>query len=663
MEQSWAFPRAPEGEGDLRVRIPVEGLSFMGATPSGLHFADERTGLGFRYGQATWVDANDRRTELKATYEAGQLLVSVPRALVEASAYPASLAPVISPELGLDGAVVTPAPGNQVRPVVAPNGLDFLVVWQDDRLGGISRIYGTRVTRHGLLVDPSGLRIGTASGTERQESPAVACDGGDCLVVWAEFVDELNANILGARVSVGSDDAVLDSTPLAISTAEGHQTAPAVAEGRGDWFVVWEDTRGAGSVDIRGARVMHDGRVAEPEGLAIATGPAAQRQPAVTYNYTDWLIVWVDEGADADGDIHGARVSPGGVVLDSPALVISSAAGSQRAPVVASYYGPSLVVWEDSGQGGDTDIHGARVTVEGAVLDEPALVLGASPHGQFSPKVIQGRMPFLVYWDELDSGKWSLQGTRVTSDGEVEAPGPRFSVADATWSSSAVALSDFGQLLVVWSHQSLGGSEADIQGAMVPADGSEPLRLELSLAAGSASAASEHNVKVAFNGTDYLLVWEGQRGGTAHIQATRVSRTGEVLDPSGISLGGEGSSQRIPAVASDGVNWLVVWADGYNYRTSDIYGALVSSTGEVSDPRGVPIRATAAWEDTPAVASNGEGYLVVWTAPGYDRQPDVLGMRVTSQGEMARYPLSVTSAAQWRAAPPDESRAPAREYD
>ncbi|MCY1075747.1 hypothetical protein [Archangium lansingense] len=649
VEQSWTFQRAPEGQGNLRVRIPLAGLSFSGATASGLHFADARSGLGFRYGQVTWVDATGRRTELKATYEASHLLLSVPQELVEASTYPASLAPVISPELGTDEPVVTPAPGNQVQPAVASDGMDYLVIWQDYRLGdNVSRIYGTRVTPMGILVDPSGLRIGTASGTGRHESPAVAYNGREYLVVWADFTDDLNANILGARVSTRGS--VVDSTPLAISTAGGHQTSPAVVAGMDNWFVVWEDARGAESMDIYGARVMQDGQVADPEGIAIGTGAAAQRHPAVTFNDTSWLTVWMDEGSDSTGDIRGARVSTEGVVLDSPALVIAAAAGAQRSPRVASRYGSSLVVWEDSRQGSDTDIYGARVTQQGVVLDASALVISSAPNSQYAPVVAASPNEFLVVWEELGSGEWNLQGTRVMYDGSVQAPAIVVSAAAGTQSSPAVATNG-NEFLVVWSNQRMGDPETDIQGALVRMGSVSP-PVELSLDEGSASAANEGNVKVASNGADYLLVWEPQRSSTAHICAARVSSTGEVLDPSGITLSSAGSWQRTPAVASDGVDWLVVWVDDRSGDLPDIYGTRVSSTGEVLDPLGVAIRATAASESAPAVASNGNGYLVVWSAPGSDGSMDVLGARVTSQGQVLdTSALSVAIAPRGQAAP------------
>jgi len=78
---------------------------------------------------------------------------------------------------------------------------------------------------------------------------------------------------------------------------------------------------------------------------------------------------------------------------------------------------------------------------------------------------------------------------------------------------------------------------------------------------------------VAFDGTNYLVVWQGSRDAPYRIYGSRVSRDGTVLDGSGITISSELGTQTSPAVAFDGNDYLVVWeADG------DIHGALVTQS-------------------------------------------------------------------------------------
>ncbi len=66
---------------------------------------------------------------------------------------------------------------------------------------------------------------------------------------------------------------------------------------------------------------------------------------------------------------------------------------------------------------------------------------------------------------------------------------------------------------------------------------------------------------VAFDGTNYLIVWEDHRTNTGDIYGARVSEAGVLLDPGGISISQPGFEQLTPSVAFGGTNYLVTWAD------------------------------------------------------------------------------------------------------
>src|SRR5262245_29256839 len=72
--------------------------------------------------------------------------------------------------------------------------------------------------------------------------------------------------------------------------------------------------------------------------------------------------------------------------------------------------------------------------------------------------------------------------------------------------------------------------------------------------------------------------------------------------------------QEEPSVAANGNGYFVVWADKRTYSSTeyDIYGARVTSTGEVLDPAGIPICTDPGRQTSPRVAFDGEKYLVVW---------------------------------------------------
>jgi len=89
---------------------------------------------------------------------------------------------------------------------------------------------------------------------------------------------------------------------------------------------------------------------------------------------------------------------------------------------------------------------------------------------------------------------------------------------------------------------------------------------------------------------------------------------GTVLDRNGVSLGSfvvNTNSTREANVAASYSEFLVVWTDSRN-GSEDIYGARVTSDGTVKDPEGLPICVAPGAQTTPAVASNGSDYWVVW---------------------------------------------------
>jgi len=100
--------------------------------------------------------------------------------------------------------------------------------------------------------------------------------------------------------------------------------------------------------------------------------------------------------------------------------------------------------------------------------------------------------------------------------------------------------------------------------------------------------ANQDNPKVAWNGTNWIVVYESYAvSGTGYyyqksLEAVRVSPAGQVLDAKPIQLFGLTPSGNYWSVASDGNNWVVV-----NESTSvnwDIVAMRISPGGTVLDP-------------------------------------------------------------------------------
>ena len=121
---------------------------------------------------------------------------------------------------------------------------------------------------------------------------------------------------------------------------------------------------------------------------------------------------------------------------------------------------------------------------------------------------------------------------------------------------------------------------------------------------------------VAFDGTNYLVVWEDFRNRPfeTDIYAVRVSPTGQVLDPQCIQICAEDGDQSYPAVAFDGVNFVVAWQDESDGQP-EIYAARVSTSGQVLEQ--FPVVRQPANQYAPRLARGAGNQLLLayesWT--------------------------------------------------
>jgi hypothetical protein len=147
--------------------------------------------------------------------------------------------------------------------------------------------------------------------------------------------------------------------------------------------------------------------------------------------------------------------------------------------------------------------------------------------------------------------------------------------------------------------------------------------------------------RVAFGGKFYLCVWregwEGKNGG-ARVYAARISAGGKVLDSKAVALAPNNdrdAPQEWPRVAFCKNVFLVVWHDLRNGTDYDVLAARISVEGKVLDAEPIKIATGPHNQALPDVASDGEGFLVVWQ--GFleeDRAFEGYAARVNVQGKV-----------------------------
>jgi hypothetical protein len=570
-----------------------------------------------------------------------------------------------------NGIVILNSANDQYTPAVAALGTNYLVVAQDYRRATSSAynsdIYGARVDGKGVVLDPAGFAICTNSGS--QFHPAVAADGTNYLVVWQDY-DLAGGDILGARVSPAGS--VLDTNALVICHAANSQAYPAVAADKGTFPVAWQDYRDSSGDNfearIYGTRVSGDGSVFDLDGVRLSSAVGGQYHPRVAARSGEWLAVWQDfrnNTGSVLSDVIGARLNDSNGLAIAPEATLSGAANAQISPAVAALNTNYLVVWADNRHGASNswDICGVRLDPNGSPLDLSPFWICTARNRQADPAVAAGQDSYFVAWSDWRDTPATLQhadiyGSVISAGGIVQQP-DGIAICTITNDQALPAVAALGpNFLVVWQDARLNQAVAprmDIYGARITGAGAV---LDPDGFAICTNAAIQTNPVVVATATRALVVWADYRSSATYpdIYGARINPDGVVVDTNGLAVCTAANTQNLPAAATDGSGFFVVWADSRipGANAPDIYGAMVNDGGIVSPANGFAIRSAPGPQTAPAVAFNGRDYLVTWqTAPNsLSTSFDISAVQVGPEGALGLGPvLQVNTNATSQASP------------
>jgi len=284
---------------------------------------------------------------------------------------------------------------------------------------------------------------------------------------------------------------------------------------------------------------------------------------------------------------------------------------------------------------GWTAVHGQSVVPVGLNFEISADALGDIGG---KPAIAYDGTNFFVVWHDFRDSATNgpdIYGARVTPDGTVLDPAgiPISTFANADPSPGAqyvpsVAF-DGTNYLVVWTAHRDPDPDYEVYAARVTPDGTvlDPGGIQI-----TSGASPLRMPSIVFDGTNYLVVW---RTAGSQIRAVRVSTSGANLDsPTGFFIG----NGFYPYVAFDGTNYMVAWHNWGNGL--DIFGAQVSQDGTVLDPGVFTISDANEDQDHVSIAFGGTNYLVVWGdfRRGNQYNGTTYGARVSTGGTVLDSP-------------------------
>jgi len=293
--------------------------------------------------------------------------------------------------------------------------------------GSVTTCYAQRLSPAGGLLDAGARTLVSAdAGFASIGSTGLAFGGGKGLLAFSEFnlatnQHELHGVLLNPDGTAGP--------AFAIATDDTTHLDPAVAFDGTNFLVAWYQlaTAGATTGSIYAVRISTAGTILDATPLLIANPPTGATSPAVAFDGTNYLVVWLTGGAPGNGapvaGVYGARVTTAGALLDGPTdpggfAINTSSTLQLDAPRVAFTGAEYLVAWQLIGyaQQGSAGVQAARVALDGTLLSGANLSVGVSGAATIDsnyitgPAITAGTQSGAILWYETDAAGPTLHG-------------------------------------------------------------------------------------------------------------------------------------------------------------------------------------------------------------------------------------------------------------
>jgi hypothetical protein len=588
--------------------------------------------------------------------------------------------------------IITKDVSHQCYPQVVFDGDNFIATWLDGRKNRgssannawyyvVNSIYATRISTQGTVLDTIGICIDEEEPDSIYYEVSCATSGNNCLIAGMYMEQVTPVHIKALRIA--GDLSILDSTPL----VETDVYYPKVTFGGGYYLLVFVYD------DLCGQRITEEGVVVDSHPISLVPpSPHASFNFQLTSDGDNYLLVYPDSialwgiminnqlqvidtisiirwnGVEqvpafdvtfGGGNylvsfanyqyIYGVRIRPDGIVIDTVPILIDTLPNASYSRCA---YGDSiyLVVIEFQG-----NLYCKRISIDGQILDPNLIPINDDPSARY-PSVAFGGGNFIVVWQDYLLGDIDIRYTIITPEGQVVNPdGIILSTATQTQEDPAIAFDGTNYLAVWQDYRDYCTTKTDIYGALLNQEGGI---LDPGIFVICHYDNSQSQPRVCFGGSNYFVVWVDERAGSGlqDIYGTRITPEGTVLDSLGIPIHTAWYDDVSPAVAFDGVNYLVV--SEVECPDTRIYGARVSINGILLDTVPFIISDTLAGlqidQDYPEVVFNGENYLVAWqrSHSGYEEiwgaivEPTGLvhdNFRISEDYNLPSRPPSITS--------------------
>ncbi|MGI8605094.1 MAG: hypothetical protein ACR2OZ_19150 [Verrucomicrobiales bacterium] len=499
-------------------------------------------------------------------------------------------------------------------------GNGYLVAWTLIDTQGENYSAAVQVAR----VDRNGNKVGghvtVSAPNTLARFPQLASAGDRCLLAWTDDI-QIDGTIELRGCMVPAEGPLTELTVRDLSPPGLAQDEAAVAFSGGNFLAVW--TAGPAPYGIYGATIGLDGEPRAPFAIAASGN---ERDAKVARLGDGFLVTWFDFSRDFGavgefGEIRAARLSAAGQVLDTPPLVVRPNPNNDSVLFgeIAGDADATLILWTETDEtDGSSGLHARRLLPDGTI-ETPQEYPITDAKQIFDAALEPGAQKWLVAHshsaDEPINGQWpsKILARQLTKD---SAPlGDTAVVSETSNRTEAVSVATTGDgFVAVWQDdRDQATSGWDVYSQRFSADGI-PLDAQPILIVGG--EGDQISPAVAANDNTWAVVWTDRRPAATpagpYFDYGIGSRVMGSLLPVMTILSSPDVNARAPAVAAGPGGFMVVWRQDDSQGVDDIFGTQLSALGTASTPNGFAVCTHPAKQSAPAVASNGQSYLVTW---------------------------------------------------
>ncbi|HMC22674.1 MAG TPA: hypothetical protein VKL19_12555, partial [Thermoanaerobaculia bacterium] len=384
-----------------------------------------------------------------------------------------------------------------------------------------------------------------------------------------------------------------------------------VASTGSGYLVLWSrPSSGYYTDQLYARRISSNGQILDPSPVVVTTRSPFQIQAKCAALDGRYLAVWSDWRFGSGHDhIFAATVPVNGEI--GPDFLVSRLFISQSNAVLATTGTVVAAAWREAAGSGAGAIMFTRARQDGTLLD--ATPVRFSEVGG-NPALTSHADRFIIAWREWGIVRVAIidAGGQITRAGYVSAPGIG-DVSIAAGKDDMIVLCDDNNAIYA-AHLRYDGTVVD-PNAHTLGSGADP--------------------KIAFNGEHYWVVYRSGDG----IEARRISSDGSFLDTVPFTMTGAADATQDQLTIACGTRacaalWRSVRGDQHA-----IEGAMLTTGGAV--PGIVAARATDVAQ--PAIAWNGDAYLLTWSAQEIgEANFDIQAAQLSASGNLVGSPTSIT---------------------